>query len=819
MQDGAGNRPAGKRGNVQPLRPRRGGAANAPAAQGNAAKALPPIDRPSPNDQPEPEGQPALRLRRAEAAPEGDGSTAPGAVAGKDEAADAGPGPTPAVAEQEIIEPDAPAAPDPAAAVELHARPDLEFREAPARRPRRLLRTLVTSVLLLAVSGAGVVVWLLADLPHHVLSRQRVEPALFLAADGSQISPPSQTLSAADLPDRLIGAVLAGMSEWNPEAGTGPTWLEALKASLGRGSPPASRMADVLAQSAFDKPEYGIRRNLQTLLLPAALRWRLDEREMAARYLNTAYFGAGAVGIAAAAEAYFGKPVADLGLHETAFLAGLLTAPSGFDPVAEPDAARARIRAVLDRMAGTGLIERGAADAAAAEPVEFAGPSPGRHRWFLDWAAQRAAQRFGPALAELRLETTLRPDLQALAERAITEGLAAAGAEERVGQAALVAMTYDGAVVAMVGGRSADAAGPNRAVALRREAGSTFALPVYLAALRAGWSPADRILDAPLRVEEWVPGDERRSIVDLRTAFALALPNPTMRLAGEIGMGNVVTTARDLGFDLPFDAPPTAALGFAETDLLTLTGAFASVAAGRAPVEPYGLAAATRGGAPIGSVRLRQSVYARSLPESTAMMDLLQAVVNEGTGQRARLPTRIAAGKTGTSRDYRDAWFVGFADDLVAGVWVGNDDGTPMNGMTGGELPAAIWRSFMARALGLEDVTPIDSIPDDAERDVPVGALRPPVARQGGGPGEGMPDGAPGAMMADPAVQALGFEPVPEPGDPATAPAAGGRAPAERRGEAPRASTREMPGGAWQTGTGNRARPSGARTARPPERR
>jgi hypothetical protein len=271
-------------------------------------------------------------------------------------------------------------------------------------------------------------------------------------------------------------------------------------------------------------------------------------------------------------------------------------------------------------------------------------------------------------------------------------------------QVALVAMRPDGAVVAMVGARNYEQSQFNRSVQAMRQPGSTFKLFVYFAALRNGYSINDTIEDAPLKIRSWKPKnfDERyHGTVSLGEAFARSLNVASVRLAQEVGIDQVVAAARLLGIDAPLAATPSLALGSSEVTLLDLTGAYASVLAGTAPIEPWGIATieSLGGSAPIaGGPAAKPRVSLK--PYNEALIGLLKRAVEQGTGRTAQLDG-FAAGKTGTTENHRDAWFVGFTKDLVAGVWVGNDNNEPMKEVTGGYLPAMIWKEFMAGAQQL----------------------------------------------------------------------------------------------------------------------
>jgi penicillin-binding protein 1A len=453
-----------------------------------------------------------------------------------------------------------------------------------------------------------------------------------------------------------------------------------------------STITQQLAKNAFLTPERSLRRKGQEALIALWLELRLSKDEILARYLSSIYFGDGVYGLGAAARHYFGKPPERLSIGEAAILAGMVKAPVDLDPVDHPAAARRRARLVLEAMVETKAITDLQAQAAAnvaIPPARAALPVGG---YFADWISPQVKSAFdGAAYGEVRAPTTLDSRLQRRAEQAVARGLRDAG-KAGVGQAALVAMRPDGRVVAMVGGRDYRRSPFNRAVQARRQPGSAFKLFVYLAALRDGATPDNLVVGDPVTIGGWTPsnyeGGGGRDLT-LRDAFAQSNNVIAARVYQTAGGPAVVQAARDLGVVSPLPADDaTLALGTAETSLLELTSAYAAVASGRMPVQPYGR---PRDGAPPPSQALDPD-------QRAALLDLLGAVVEEGTGRAARLPQR-AYGKTGTTQDYRDAVFVGFTGDLVVGVWVGNDDHSPMKRVVGGGPPARIWRDFMASGL------------------------------------------------------------------------------------------------------------------------
>ena len=322
--------------------------------------------------------------------------------------------------------------------------------------------------------------------------------------------------------------------------------------------------------------------------------------------------------------------------------------------------------------------------------------------WFADWVSAQAGEIAGSSPGSTTVRTTLVPRLQRIAEEVVKQALDEEGKALGASQAALVAMTPDGAVVAMVGGYDYKTSQFNRAVTAMRQPGSTFKLFVYYAALKKGLSLSDQVLDAPIEIGGWSPQNSSgsyRGWVTLAEAFARSLNAATAALAQEVGLDSVAAAAKELGINAALTPTPALALGASEVSLLDLTGAYASVRLGKAPVEPWGINDFQASDQPKGfRVGPQVATSVDLSPYQPDLLTLLQLVVERGTGRQAD-PGTFAAGKTGTSQDNRDAWFVGFTDPLVAGVWVGNDDNTPMKGITGGALPARIWRKFMEAAM------------------------------------------------------------------------------------------------------------------------
>jgi penicillin-binding protein 1A len=457
-----------------------------------------------------------------------------------------------------------------------------------------------------------------------------------------------------------------------------------------------STITQQLAKTSFLTGDRTIKRKTQEVIIAFWLEAWLTKQEILSRYLSSVYFGDGVYGLRAAAHHYFNRDPDHLTLAQSAMLAGMVQAPSRLAPTRNLAAAQKRSRLVLAAMADTGAISRGrAAGFKPARPVAQRSKLP-TGTYFADWVTPSAQQAFEAEFGEVKVTTTLDRDLQRLAVRAL--GRAPLGKA----QAALVAMRPDGQVVAMVGGRNYSESPFNRVTQARRQPGSAFKLFVYLAALRSGWTPDSLIDDSPITIDGWTPlNSDRiyRGKITLREAFARSSNAATVRLSEAVGRDNVIRAARDLGITTPLPDKPSIALGTAGVSLLELTSAYAAVASGHYPIAARGLPEAEQPTGLAAFFRRDGSLDRRR--DWSPMLDLLYAAANNGTGKRAALAVPTF-GKTGTTQENRDAVFVGFAGDLVVGVWVGRDDNLSLGKVSGGTVPAEIWRAFMVPALSID---------------------------------------------------------------------------------------------------------------------
>jgi 1A family penicillin-binding protein len=574
--------------------------------------------------------------------------------------------------------------------------------------PRR--RSVAVAAVLLAIPAAYIA-YCLVTIPFAGGAAVQPTPSamVFDGEDGQPFATrgilKGQAITADHLPPLLAKAVVAIEDRRFYDHGgidlraiVRATWNDA----TGHNLQGASTITQQLARRLYLTPDRTLKRKVQEAALAEWLELRYSKNEILARYLNTAYFGDGAYGAASAAQRYFGKTAQQLSLGEAAMLAGLIKAPSQLDPDRNPQGAQQRAGAVLDAMVQSGAITRQQADATRQDPaaIRVAVQTPPGANYFVDAAAADVKAQVGQSTDDLTVATTLDPRLQHIAETVVARHLAVSGKAKNIQQAALVALRPDGAILAMVGGRDYDQSQFNRVTQARRQPGSLFKAFVYLTALRKGYTPDSVIVDQPVRIGDWEPdnyGDRYLGPVTLRAAFAHSLNSVAVQLGQAVGIQAVIDTAKQFGVRSEIPAVPSVALGSGAVTPLEMTRAFAGIASNAVGVDSY----AVRSISDDGKVVYTRPAEAKGTIDNPTihaeMLDLLSSVVRGGTGTAARLD-RPVGGKTGTSEDYRDAWFVGFTSDLVVGVWVGNDDNSPMNVVVGGSVPAAIWHDFVGAA-------------------------------------------------------------------------------------------------------------------------
>ncbi|MFQ5347912.1 MAG: transglycosylase domain-containing protein [Rhodothalassiaceae bacterium] len=579
-------------------------------------------------------------------------------------------------------------------------------------RLRRILHGTAVAAIWTIIASVLALLWLAHDLPDPgSLPAPGGEPAVVVkAVTGKTLASYGPIygdwLAYEEVPEPFILALLAiedrrffSHGAFDPRGVLRAIWINVRAGRLQEGG---STLTQQLAKNLFLTPRRSLRRKAQELMLALWLEREFTKQQILTLYLNRVYFGAGAYGLDAASRTFFGHSARTLTLAEAAMLAGIVKAPSRLAPTHDPGAARARAETVLAAMVDAGFLTSRAAARARAHPAQLAPDAAGPDiRYFTDWVRERAQKLVRDPGQAMVILTSLDPTIEAAAEAVLREHLAREGADRDVGQGALVALAPDGAVLAMLGGRRYGESQFNRATQARRQPGSAFKPFVYLAGFEAGLGPDSVLDDAPISIDGWSPTNfsgRYRGPVALHQAFAQSINTVAVRVAQHAGLDAVAGMARRFGIESPIPALPSIALGSAELSLLELTGAYAGIANGGYRVTPYAIIEIQ---SPDGEIlyRYHPQPRTRAVAEAPlmALVSMMTEVMREGTGRAAAID-RPAAGKTGTSQDFRDAVFVGFTSDIVAGVWVGNDDNRPMRHVTGGGLPARIWADFMIDA-------------------------------------------------------------------------------------------------------------------------
>jgi penicillin-binding protein 1A len=589
-------------------------------------------------------------------------------------------------------------------------------RRARGRSRRGLVRLFYWGLVLglwAAIGLVGVIVWVGAHLPPiQALEIPKRPPTIEIVGfDGSGLTTrgemPGANVSLKELPPYLPKAFIAIEDRrFYSHYGVDPWGIAraAVANVLHRGvSQGGSTLTQQLAKNLFLTQERTLQRKLQEVELALWLERKHSKSEILELYLNRVYFGSGAYGVEAAAQRYFGKPAKNVTLAEAAMLAGLVKSPSRLAPNRNPEGAEKRAQTVLTAMAEAKFITAAQAQASIGHPsYNMKAAGAGTINYVADWIGEVLDDLIGQIDQNIVVETSIDPKLQSVAEAAVIDELAAKSVKFNVSQGALVAMTPDGAVRAMIGGRNYADSQYNRAITAKRQPGSAFKPFVYLTAIEAGLTPETIRQDAPLDVKGWKPenyGHEYFGAVTLTQALAMSLNTVAVRLGLEVGAKNVVRTAHRLGISSKLEANASIALGTSEVSLTELVGAYVPFANGGLGVSAH----------VVTKIRTSQGkvLYARPAdqlgqviePRHVAMMNtMMQETLLSGTARKAEIPGWTAAGKTGTSQDFRDAWFIGYTANLVTGVWLGNDDNSPTRKATGGGLPVEVWTRFMRAA-------------------------------------------------------------------------------------------------------------------------
>lgn len=612
---------------------------------------------------------------------------------------------------------------------------------------KRLLLWGLTLVIWDGIGMAGVVAYYALDLPDidRMTAQTRRPSVVFHSVEGETFAAYGdlygEPLDLGEMSPFIAQAVLATEDRrFYSHFGVDPIGLaRALFVNLRAGHTVqgGSTITQQLAKNLFLTPDRTMKRKVQEVLMALWLEKRFSKEQILGLYLNRVYLGSGTFGVDAAAKRYFDTSARKVDVYQAAVLAGLLKAPSRYSPLNDPEASRKRTADVLDNMVKAGYIDGKTADTVqvtgAAQLVRRPLPAG---RYFADWVMANLDQFGEVAGKDIIVHTTLDISLQRKVEADLKAMITGPGVKAHAAQGAVVVMSPDGAVRALTGGKDYDDSQFNRATQGLRQPGSSFKPFVYLTAMEKGHTPDDVYEDAPIRLGNWSPGNYTGKYlgpIPLRQALAESVNTIAVRLVEEVGPARVIATARRLGITSDLRGDATLALGTSEVSLLEMTTAYATLANGGFGVGAFGVSHITD---PAGKV-----LYQRQgggfgqvvSPVALARMhDMMSAVITQGSGKAARLD-RPAAGKTGTTQDYRDAWFMGFTGDYVAGVWMGNDDyRIEMKKVTGGGLPAQLWKQVMVAA----------------HRGLPARPLRTPEIPAEPSPAESVGDFVAGAAQA-----------------------------------------------------------------------
>ena len=587
----------------------------------------------------------------------------------------------------------------------------------PPRRRRTLIGSMVRFGLLTSLWGTiGLVamfsyIWFSLDQNGLLKIPDREPGVMVLAADGTALAQQGaffgDDVRIGELPDYVPNAIIAIEDRrFYSHFGIDPIGLlRAIYTNYRSGHlvQGGSTLTQQLAKNLFLSPERTIQRKLQEVVLAVWLESHFSKDEILQLYLNRVYFGGGATGIERAAQAYYHKSARDLSIGEAAALAGLLKAPTTYNPLLHPEASADRARLVLNSMVETGAIseqeERDAIDQPATVAASDYVPAT---QYIVDWVNEQLPDLVKGYSESIVIETTIDPGLQSFAERALRKHLNEEGSKLKASQGAMVVIDTTGAIKAMVGGKSYKRSQFNRVTKAKRQPGSAFKPFLYLAAMEKGFTPDSVEVDEPIRLGNWTPENYKQKYlgeVTLKTALALSLNAVAVKLVTRVGPAAVAEVAHRLGIVSALGTDDSIALGTSEVTPLELTSAFVPFANGGRPVVPFTITRITTRDGKVLYERHGEGfntvIAAAGLG---AMNDMMRAVVTGGTARRAQFGAFEIAGKTGTSQDYRDAWFIGYTTHLAAGVWVGNDDNSPTEKVTGGSIPAGIWRDVMEHA-------------------------------------------------------------------------------------------------------------------------
>ncbi len=563
-----------------------------------------------------------------------------------------------------------------------------------------------------AIILAGMVAVVTVTMPPSTLANIKKRPpnVTLVASDGTVLAERGLRrgyIRLTRMPPHLVNAVLATEDRrFRSHFGVDPIGLiRAMARNVLAGAvvEGGSTITQQLAKNIFLTPERTLTRKFQEVVLALWLETQLSKDEILELYLNRVYFGAGTYGVEAASKRYFGKSARNVSVAEAALLAGLLKAPSRYAPTSSPRRAEERASVVLANMVSAKLLSPERAMAALSEPAKVRSPDGlTGYEYAADWVVEILPGLLGEWKSDVIVEVTINPALQRRTQELVNTVMTRQGAARGAGQASALVLDTKGAIKALVGGKSYKESQYNRMVKSRRQPGSAFKPFVYLAALESGLTPDTLIDDGPVNINGWRPRNYKkgfRGAITMREALAQSINTVAVRLTMEAGRWRVVRTARRLGIESDIHDNPSLALGTAEVTLLELVSAYVPFANGGYRTVPHIVSRIrTAKGKVIYQRRTLGRPRAIAPVYVGAMNEMMREVMTSGTGKSAALADRPSAGKTGTTQGFRDAWFVGYTANYVAGVWVGNDDGSPMKKVTGGSLPAQIWKSVMTEA-------------------------------------------------------------------------------------------------------------------------
>ena len=625
------------------------------------------------------------------------------------------------------------------------------------RKRGTLLGGLMSSMLVVgvwaAIAVAGLVAYHASKLPpiDSLAVPKRPPNIAILASDGSLLANRGETggrtVTLKELPPYLPNAFVAiedhrFYHHWgiDPVGITRAVFRNVTRS--GSSMQGGSTLTQQLAKNLFLTQERTASRKIQEAILALWLERNYSKDQILELYLNRVYFGSGAYGVEAAAQKYFGKSARSVSLSEAAVLAGLVQAPSRLAPNRNPDAAQARGAMVIAAMAREGLVSDQMAKIALTNPGEPVKPGgAGSVNYAADYVMDVLDDYIGTIDKDIVVRTTIDPVMQSNAERALVDELAQKGDKFGVSQGSFVALQPDGAVKALVGGRNYSDSQFNRASVAKRQPGSAFKPFVYLTAIEKGLTPSTVREDSPINIKGWQPENstrEYRGAVTLRQALALSINTVAVKLGIEVGPKAVVATAHRMGIQSKLEPNASIALGTSEVTALELVSAYAPFANGGIAVQPYVITQVKTSDGAVAYKRAGTGLGKVIEPQTVGMMNaMLRETLLTGTGRKADLPGWEAGGKTGTSQDHRDAWFVGYTGSLLAGVWMGNDDGSPTKKTSGSNLPVEVWSRFMRASLANTPPVPLPGgaykqmWPAPADQQAPIPPNGVPMADAG----------------------------------------------------------------------------------------